>query len=317
MKNIQLEKFYTSLSRKNVLCYVDSIHHANKILQIYDTFSLEIKCISSNKKTFHYLKRHKVSCIYFSNCANLIFQLIKIRNERFSFLLAACVDQDAFNLIYLLSRFDDLLTFDEGYFTIKPNSRFNAESFFPFRTQKRNKLLNLIFQFPKTPKFYLQQALFHFGWFKKILYQGTSIESDKIIFMESFDSNEVNNIYKIFIGQPFKWMNLSKQNYLEIAEYIKSKHIDLYIQHPRETLQNSILDKIDIPILSFSHGVESFINKVGDFNAELEIYSFMSTLCLEINPSIKIKLIELTLPNKQQTEFDDFKNILKITRAKI
>jgi hypothetical protein len=315
MKKIQLEEFYSSFSKKRALCYVDSIHHAKKILQIQNTFCLEIKCISSNKKTLNYLSRRKVSCLYFSNRINLIFHLVKIRNESFSFLLAACVDQDAFNLIYLLSKFTHLLTFDEGYFTIKPNSRFNDESIFPFKTQKRNKLLNLIFKFPKTPKFYLKQSLFHFGWFKKALYKFTAIDSDKIISMESLESREMNNIYKIFIGQPFKWMGLSKQNYEEIAEFIKLNEINLYIQHPRETLQNSILDKIDISVLSFSHGAESFINKVGDFNAELEIYSFMSTLCLEINPSIKIKLIDLTLPNELQVEFDDFKNILEISRA--
>ena len=157
--------------------------------------------------------------------------------------------------------------------------------------------------------------MFHFGWFKKTLYQSTAIDSDKIIYMESTKSDKTNNIYKIFIGQPFKWMGLSKQNYKEIAEIIKSNKINLYIQHPRETIQNSILDKIDIPLLSFSHGVESFINKVGDFNAELEVYSFMSTLCLEINPSVKIKLIDLTLTNEQQSEFEDFKNILEISRA--
>lgn len=311
MQNTQLDQLYLSLSNKNALCYIDSIHHAKKILQIHKTFSIAIKCISSNKNVLSYLNRQKVSCIYFSSCANLIFQLIKLRNQRYDFLLAACVDQDPFHLIYLLSKFTHLLTFDEGYFTIKPNSRFNTESIFPFETQKRNKLLNSIFKFPKTPKFYLQHSLFHFGWFKKTLYQSTAIDSDKIIPMKSLQSSKIDKRYKIFIGQPFKWMDLSTQNCREILEFIRSSEVNLYIRHPRETIQNSILDKIDIPILSFSHGVGSFLNQIGNFNPDLEIYSFMSTLCLEINSSIKIKLIDLTLSKEKQIEFDDFKHILR------
>ncbi|MFL2724828.1 MAG: hypothetical protein ACJ0FP_02215 [Gammaproteobacteria bacterium] len=297
------QSFKDSLNtRQCSLCYIDSVSHFKNVQQIQEKSETEILFLINKKALIRELNNASSKYFFFKNKLSLLGILFKIRNQRFNCYIAACVDQASFQLIYFLSRFSFFVSIDEGVFSVDKSSRFNSEKNFNFTTHRLYFYLEKIFKYPKVPRFFLKAAKYHFGWFEKSLYDNTIIGS-KLILMKPNIEKKSDDL-RVFIGQPFKWMNLSAKDLNNIRNLIKSEKIDIYIKHPRETMQNSILSDVSCPIISMDTNAESFLNIIS--NENISVYSFMSSVIFGINPKLNIKILSLPLQDDLKGRHDSF-----------
>ena len=294
------------------LCFIDSIIHFKKAQQVQELAGTKILFLISKKSLIREINNSKYEFIYFKNYISLIKIIFSLRKEKFNFFMAACVDQIYFQLIYFLCSFTFFISIDEGIFSVDKFSRFNSEEHFNKRTHKLFFCLAKIFNYPKVPKYFLKESLFHFGWFDRSLYQGTVLE-DKLILMEPTVKPKSSNL-KAFIGQPFKWMGLKSEHEDQIINFIKNEKIDIYIKHPRETSKNSIIEKINCPIVGIDTNAENFLNML--HQDKLSVFSYMSSVIFGLSNEIDINIVSLPVTKSLQKRHDDFLHMLKISQIK-
>ena len=311
IKEVDFNSFLKKLDKsKKSICFIDSALHLKKVQQIQTFSNSEILFLVSNKNLIKEIKNSNHEYIYFKNYFSLIKNIFKLRKENFNFLIAACVDQIYFQLIYFLCKFSFFVSIDEGIFSVDKSSRFNSEMSFNFETHKLFFFLEKIFNFPKVPQYFLDKSIYHFGWFNKNLYKNTMIEN-KVIFMEQ-STEQVAGRLKIFIGQPFKWMGLDADNLNQIIEFIKNERIDIYLKHPRETKQNSIISKINCPIVETETDAETFLNLI--YQDRLVIFSYMSSVVFGIGHKFENNIICLPASENLKVRHDAFLEMLKISK---
>jgi len=310
-QEVDFNSFLSKLDKsKKSLCFIDSVLHLKKVQQIQTFSNPEILFLVSNKNLIKELKSSNHEYLYFKNHFSLIKNIFKLRKENFNFLIAACVDQIYFQLIYFLCKFSFFVSIDEGIFSVDKSSRFNSEMSFNFETHKLFFFLEKIFNFPKVPQYFLDKSIFHFGWFNKNLYKDTMIEN-KVILMEQSIEQQAGKL-KIFIGQPFKWMGLDAENLNKIIEFIKNERIDIYLKHPRETKQNSIISKINCPIVETETDAETFLNLI--YQDRLAIFSYMSSVVFGIGHKFDNNIICLPVSENLKVRHDAFLDMLKISK---
>ena len=311
IKEVDFNSFLKKLDKsKKSICFIDSALHLKKVQQIQTFSNSEILFLVSNKNLIKEIKNSNHEYIYFKNYFSLIKNIFKLRKENFNFLIAACVDQIYFQLIYFLCKFSFFVSIDEGIFSVDKSSRFNSEMSFNFETHKLFFFLEKIFNFPKVPQYFLDKSIYHFGWFNKNLYKNTMIEN-KVIFMEQ-STEQVAGRLKIFIGQPFKWMGLDADNLNQIIEFIKNERIDIYLKHPRETKQNSIISKINCPIVETETDAETFLNLI--YQDRLVIFSYMSSVVFGIGHKFDNNIICLPVSENLKIRHAAFLDMLKISK---
>tara|TARA_Y100001935_G_scaffold158798_1_gene130696 strand:+ start:3102 stop:4079 length:978 start_codon:yes stop_codon:yes gene_type:complete len=298
----------TDKSKKSI-CFIDSLLHFKKIEQVKTLSNIKILFLINEKTLIREMKNSNYEFIYFENYLSLIKNIFKLRKENFNFLFAACVDQMYFQLIFFLCRFSFFATIDEGIFSVDKLSRFNSEKKFKKDTHKLYFYLEKIFNFPKAPNFFIEKSIYHFGWFNKNLYEETMLE-DKVILMDQ-PKGLIDVKPKIFIGQPFKWMGLDPKNLDQIINFIKNEKIDFYLKHPRETKQNSILSKINCPVINIDTDAENFLNII--YKDRLCIFSFMSSVIFGISNKFDVNIICLPVSENVQVRHDAFLHMLKVS----
>ncbi|MDC1331204.1 glycosyltransferase family 52 protein [Gammaproteobacteria bacterium] len=305
--NHNLEKLLDEGHKHQSLCYVDSLIHARKVLQIQERYLLDIVFITNNLNVKKFLQLNNCQYYYYHNTLKLLSTIKHLRGIHFYLFIAACVDQVGFQIIYFLSKTSFFATMDEGIFSIDPLSRFNSEKNFNPKTHKPFFILNRIFNYPKIPSFFLEKSDLHFAWFSKNLYLGTNLEK-KLVPMESPDHLAIGRTLRVLVGQPYKWMGLSEKNELEILNIIKQEKIDIYIKHPRETSKNSIIPNIECTVLSLDSNVEDFLNNLPV--PDLHIYTFMSSAVFGLRSEVNIHILDLMLSKEIQERFKNFIKML-------
>ena len=80
----------------------------------------------------------------------------------------------------------------------------------------------------------LQQSHLHYTWFDFKHFNGTYISSAKLVSCDDL-FNEIP-IDRVFIGQPWHFMNIDSKAVKAIASFINKNGISLYLSHPREEL---------------------------------------------------------------------------------
>ena len=298
---------------KKAICYIDSVIHARKALQVQEKFSLKILYVTNKPDVQKLLHNHQCESKIFKNKIQFIYLLYSLRKLDFYFFIAACVDQIPFQCIYFLCRFSYFATIDEGIYTVDKYSRLNAEKSFSFKTHKLFFLLEKITRFPKNPLFFINNSNVHFAWFHSDLYRGTALE-DKLFFMDVIKPLPSENEYRVLVGQPFKWMGLSDDNKNEILSLIDKAGINLYIRHPRENSNNSFISSVGCSIASLDGDLEDFLNNLPVTN--LHVYSFMSSAIFGLRQEVTIHLLKLTLADGQQANFDRFTKMLDTSMIK-
>ena len=312
-ERVNLQSFLSKLDKsKKSLCYVDSILHFKKVQQVQEVSDTEILFLINNKSLIREISNSNYEFIYFKNYFYLIKTIFDLRKQKFNFYVAACVDQIYFQLIYFLCIFSFFISIDEGIFSVDKFSRFNAEKNFNQDTHKLFFYLEKIFSYPKVPRYFLKESLYHFGWFNKTLYKHTILE-EKVILMKPPLKHQSENL-KVFIGQPFKWMGLEGDNENQVISFIKNERIDIYIQHPRETKQNSIISNISCPIVCIDTNAENFLNMLSQ--EKLSVFSYMSSVIFGISPRIDINIISLPVNKDLQIRHEAFIDMLQVSEIK-
>ena len=287
-RKIDSHSFLNKLTKsQKSLCFIDSIVHFKKVQQVLDLSDTKILFLINKKSLIREITNSDYEFIYSKDYYSLIKTIYSLRKQTFDFYMAACVDQIYFQLIYFLCNYSFFVSIDEGIFSVDKLSRFNQEKSFDKNTHKLFFYLNKIFSYPKVPSYFLKESLCHLGWFNEVLYNNTILEG-KVILMEPRLDNQPEKL-KAFIGQPFKWMGLEPENENQIISFIKNEKIDIYIQHPRETKKNSIISKINCPIVSIDTNAENFLNIL--HQEKLSVYSFMSSVIFGISSKIDINII--------------------------
>lgn len=310
---VDFQSFLSKLDKtKKSLCYVDSILHFKKAQQIQKLSEAEILFLTKNKSLTREINNLNYEFIYFKNYFSLIKIIFDLRKQKFNFYMAACVDQMYFQLIYFLCSFSFFASIDEGIFSVDKYSRFNAEKNFNIKTHKLFFYLEKIFSYPKVPQYFLKESLYHFGWFNKNLYKNTLLE-ERLLLMKPLSKNQPENL-KVFIGQPFKWMGLDSVNENQVISFIKNEKIDIYIQHPRETKQNSIISNLSCPIVSIDTNAENFLNMLSQ--EKLTVFSYMSSVIFGISSRIDINIISLPVNQELQVRHEAFIDMLQVSEIK-
>ena len=246
--------------------------------------------ITGNKrllKHFNFNSQHKY--IYFKSKFQLLKTLL-LKKIEYDILLAARIDASEFQMLHHLGSHHSLYTFDEGLFTILKDSRYNSSLKFG-KKEMRKKIVNFFFGFPIPITQYFQITSRHFTWFSPESFNKSVIKKEKITKIS--DTEAIEPINKIFIGQPWHFMHFNTDNIHDLAETINKININLYISHPREELfYISKLLKPSIEIISLEQDIESFINKLNLTN-EIKIYTFASSAVIQLNKGIEINLVKL------------------------
>ena len=310
---VDFQAFLSKLDKtKKSLCYVDSILHFKKAQQVQELSETEIVFLTNNESLTREISNLNYEFIYFKNYLSLIKIIFDLRKQKFNFYMAACVDQIYFQLIYFLCSFSFFVSIDEGIFSVDKFSRFNAEKNFNKQTHKLFFYIEKIFGYPKVPQYFLKESLYHFGWFNKNLYKNTILE-ERVVLMKTLSKNQSENL-KVFIGQPFKWMGLDHDNENQVISFIKNERIDFYIQHPRETKQNSIISNVSCPIISIDTNAENFLNLLSQ--EKLSVFLYMSSVIFGISSRIDINIISLPVNPELQIRHDAFIDMLQVSEIK-
>ena len=309
-KEVDLQSFLKKLDKsKRSICFVDSVLHFKKVQQIQTLSNSKILFLVNSKILVKEAKNSNQKFIYFKNYFSLIKIIFRLKKENFDFLIAACVDQIHFQLIYFFCRFSFFISIDEGIFSVDKFSRFNSENKFNPETHKLFFFLEKIFSYPKVPRYFLNKSVYHFGWFNENLYKDTVLKN-KVICMEQSLDQQFGKV-KIFIGQPFKWMGLDTKNENQIINFIKNERIDIYLKHPRETRQNSIISKVNCPIVEIGTDAENFLNLI--YQDRLAIFSFMSSVVFGISKEFDINIICLPISENLKFKHNAFLDMLKVS----
>tara|TARA_B100001750_G_C15324270_1_gene503848 strand:+ start:31 stop:786 length:756 start_codon:yes stop_codon:yes gene_type:complete len=217
-------------------------------------------------------------------------------------LLAARVDSLYFQLIFCLLRYKEFHSFDEGFFNIKINSRYNQELNFEWVKQKKLKILNKLLGFPIPAAQILLSSKKHYSsldarFFKQSIIDVNKIvtlEPEKITFKEEGSRSVSGEVAqkRIFIGQPWNFMGYDKKQIIRLFDQIVSLKIQSYLIHPREDLypsKNFLNDKIDKIKLNIT--AESFLNNLPNHET-LEIYSVVTSTVIDLSKNFNFFLLQ-------------------------
>lgn len=286
-KNIT-KKYQKNNLAKNVIVFVDTIAHLKRSLQVAKEFDdVSYIFISNNFQVIDSVGMYEK--YFFESRLSLFFLAIKFRYKKFN-LLTARVDDINFQLFELLSQPDSLFTIDEGLFTIKSNSIYNSKNFMLEFYGYKSKIFHSIIGFPRNASLFYEITEKHYSWFSKKSFDSSIINSSKIIEMKSQDTT--NKVRSIFIGQPWKYMDFSNQQILEIFQAINKVNPSIYMLHPREDIslcQKYLSEKITL-LRAFKDS-ETFCNSIG-IDRNISVYTVASTVATELIKSIKIKILQ-------------------------
>jgi len=244
---------------------------------------------------------------YYSGFINLLFRGFFLKRLTVNKLICSQVDLTDFQLLYFLIDFKELNTFDEGFFSLKKNSRYNSETSFNVKTHLKYKVLNKIFNWPKTPLNILMETKEHFTWYPIELHSDSCIEENKLT---KINKKMDDSKYKLFIGQPWELMGLNDKQINDLLRILEEIKIDVYIVHPREDHKKR-LEQLNPSIqdLKLSMALDQLFNILKP-QEDISIYTVCSTTVL--NLEVDLKTILLKVPDELSEINSDQKNIYNL-----
>jgi len=294
------------LSESTNLIYLNSKSHLIKVKDIISFLDLnEYLIICSDPDLLRNFREDKR--FYYSGFLSLLLKIFFLKRLNVNRLICSQVDLTDFQLLYFFINYEELNTFDEGYFSLKKNSRYNSEISFSAKTHLRYKILNKIFSWPKTPLNILMKTEKHFTWYPVELHSDSCIEEDKLTRIE----RKVANLkYKLFIGQPWELMGLNNQQISDLLSKLKEIEIDIYIMHPREDHKKR-LKQLDSSIqdLKLNIALDHLFNILKP-KQDISLYTVSSTAVIDLETDLKTFLLklpdELNEINKDQKKIYSF-----------
>lgn len=275
--------------RKKILAFVDTMPHLKKARQIEKNLSsMSFIYVTNDPEIYTNLNQAKDLCI--NSMSDIFFKIIlKLGIDYFDSILVARVDSLRFQSIFSILKFKNLYTFDEGLFSIDPNSIYNSQLRVPRSMGGLHFLSSKIFNFPKGAAFFYKNTDQHFSWFKPSLFNNTRIDISKVFYLEEEKNTET--IKKIFIGQPWQFMSMDKKSLIAITNFINQQKFDVYLIHPREDISiiNSMLNEKISRVQVHTDG-ESFLVKMLN-TSDSSVYTVASTIVTHLPASSSVKIL--------------------------
>jgi len=277
-------------SHEKKLCvFVDTLTHLRSARIIIDELDFkEIHIITTSDTVSKKISNE--TCTKISSIFHLVYFLLNQKKLRdCNSLLAARVDSIYFQILYFFIGFKNLLTFDEGLFTIQENSRYNSKILNKQHFSKPFYWFNRLISFPKSPSYFYKITSKHFSYFAIDSFKTSAINRSKVEYI--INTRKLNRMKNIFIGQPWQTMFLSQNNIEDLKIAIESLGISLYIAHPREDLEiiaNSLSESI--VQISCSSPAEDFLEIINDFGP-FNFFIMASTVAISISNKHDITLL--------------------------
>lgn len=269
------------------IVFIDTIAHLKKALQIIKEFNdKKYTFITNNIQVFDSIQNCEKKL--FNKRSSLVGLALDYRKRNFN-LLTARVDDINFQIFDYFSSPNSLHTLDEGLFTLKKKSIYNSNEFLLEFYGYKSMILNAVFGFPKNASTYYQNTSKHFTWFSKKSFESSIILSTKLIEMKSEKLNKP--IKSVFIGQPWKYMDFSDNQIINIFSTINQIGPSIYMLHPREDLESCRkYFNPEIIVIRAMLDSDSFCNALAS-SIPLDVYTVASTVATDFIESINIKII--------------------------
>ena len=302
------------MENRKILIYITTRLHLLKAIQIVDELGFQpFFFIDPTYRSFKSLPEEVKSRSYIlknNSFFRILFFIIRNRGK-FNYILGAEVDAFNFQILLRFLNIGNFYSLDEGVFSVQKTSIYNSMSSFSFRGQKRYLFLNSIFGFPSPPKILMQQSKKHFSWYKKKSFTEIPHLYNKIVQMQPKTYSK--SIKKIFISQPWNFMGLSDKSLKRLAHLLVKNNIDTYISHPREDksyFADKYLHLTSLLVIDTNHPVEEFVNFLSELSDSIEVYTFASGACLELNKRVPVHLFNILDPGEFHESQESLKKIL-------
>lgn len=270
------------------LFFIDTIPHLRKAKLIEEQYSFN-ECIYVTNNLDIYSKLDSDKSIFFQNKLSLIHQLNKLDKRYFNKVIVARVDWIDFQLAYKLFQFEELHTFDEGLYSIEPTSIYNSQDKITLEAGLKSYISSRIFSLPMPVASLLQQSHLHYTWFDFKHFNGTYISSAKLVSCDDL-FNEIP-IDRVFIGQPWHFMNIDSKAVKAIASFINKNGISLYLSHPREELTRiSHLFDEHVSVVQTATPGEYFLNQMS-VTCQPEIFTVASSIVTHIPIETEVSIV--------------------------
>ena len=274
------------------LIFVDTLPHFSKSKELLRHIEYKSTFITTNKEIF--LRMKKFDSFYLPKLSFFsLFKLIfRIRRNDFTSICVARTDSLIFQILYIFCSFKEIITFDEGLYSINKSSIYNSQFKIERKFHTRLYLLNKLINFPIPAAYFYKINSRHYTWFPVSAFSDSIIDKRKIKQLKLKNDKSFEKI-KIMIGQPWQFMYLKELQIKRIFNYVNSNNFNIYLKHPKEDLQicKQYLDD-DVPLINSEPDSEVFLKNINTGN--LEIYTLTSTLSCNIAEDIKINIVRLS-----------------------
>ena len=276
----------------NNLIFVDTLPHFSKSKELLNHIERKSTFITTNKEIF--LRMKNLDCIYLPklNFFSLFKLIFRIKRNGFTSICIARTDSLIFQILYIFCSFKEIITFDEGLYSINKSSIYNSQFKIERKFHTRLYLLNKLIDFPIPAAFFYKINTRHYTWLPLSAFSDSIIDKRKIKQLTLKNDKCVERI-KIMIGQPWQFMYLKELQIERIFNYVNSNNFNIYLKHPKEDSQicKQYLDD-DVPLINSEPDSEVFLKNINTGN--LEIYTLTSTLSCNIAEDIKINIVRLS-----------------------
>ena len=274
------------------LIFVDTLPHFSKSKELLSHIECKSTFITTNKEIF--LRMKKFDSFYLPKLGffSLFKLIIRIRRNDFTSICVARTDSLIFQILYIFCSFKEIITFDEGLYSINNSSIYNSQFKIERKFHTRLYLLNKLINFPIPAAYFYKINARHYTWFPLSAFSDSIIDKRKIKQLKLKNDKSVEKI-KIMIGQPWQFMYLKEFQIERIFNYVNSNNFNIYLKHPKEDLQicKKYLDD-DVSLINSEPDSEVFLKNINTGN--LEIYTLTSTLSCNIAEDIKINIVRLS-----------------------
>ena len=274
------------------IIFVDTLPHYIKSKELSKIIKYNSHFITTNIDIFKRIKLTNKTYLHKKNFLGLFFFIIKMRKRGDVSVTIARTDSLIFQLLYKFCYIKEIFTFDEGLYTLHPNSIYNSQFKIERKYHTRLFLLSKLTDFPIPAAFFYQQTSNHYTWFPKDSFQDSIIDKDKIIEVKKNKEKNYDEI-KIMIGQPWQFMYITDNQIKKIFHFINEKGINIYLQHPKENSMycNSFLDD-GVSLISAKPTSEEFLSNIN--LGQITLYTLSSSVVCNSPASYLINILKFS-----------------------
>lgn len=275
------EKVIKKKNIKNNILVVIAYNDNDKFRYYYEKLSLLCE------ESYFFLIDNSTLLGRIFSMLKLKFFLPSINKNFFESCYLASIDCSYIQLITSSIKYNNLYTFDDGTINLLPNSSYYEDKNYSFS----ERIFRVLFGINDCVSLYRQKSKLHYTIFKNNRNIIDNTEFIPLVELKQQSHHVHDEIVKIFLGQPLSEINITKD---KLIEFLVKEKIDYYYPHPRE---KEIIDNINYIDSNkiFEDYLVDYIEK--NISVKIEVYTFFSTVILNIKDLKNIKVFSLYYKN--------------------